>query len=266
MASIMNPNQIQSTMGLTAMLKIVVNPIVDWIWFGFMMLAIGTAITLLPEALLEKITARVPERDRTGARAASGTALLLALVAGGGLLFLAPSATAWAANDMKTAPGEPPSPVGPDENWLVRNIICQCGSCRHNLLECASENCGHAAQDRIEIHELLGQGRTRDDIIQYFIQKYGSEVALAAPIDKGFNRLAWALPYGLGVGAAGVLAFGAVRLARRSGGASPADAGATASTTPLASATPSSQEVAAAAATSNPELKDQLEDELQSLD
>ena len=107
-------------------------------------------------------------------------------------------------------------------------------------------------------------GKTRDDVIHYFIQKYGSEVALAAPIDKGFNRLAWALPYGLGVGAAGVLAFGAVRLARRSGSASPADAPPSAS--PLASATPSPQEVAAAAATSNPELKDQLEDELQSLD
>ena len=248
----------------TAMLKLVVNPIVDWIWFGFMMLAIGTGIALLPEALLEKVTARASDRERAGARATSGAALLLAVVAGSGVLFFAPGATAGPTGDMKTGTGEAPSPVGPDENWLVRNVICQCGSCRHNLLECASENCGHAIQDRIEIHELLGQGKTRDDVIHYFIQKYGSEVALAAPIDKGFNRLAWALPYGLGVGAAGALAFGAVRLARRSGGAAPADEGSPRS--PTATATPSSREVAAAAATSNPELKDQLEDELQSLD
>ena len=84
-------------------------------------------------------------------------------------------------------------------------------------------------------------------MIQYFIQKYGSQVALAAPIDKGFNRLAWALPYGLGAGGAGLLAFAAVRLARRS--PTPAVAG-----------------DAATAVTADAELKDQLEDELQSLD
>ena len=42
-----------------------------------------------------------------------------------------------------------PEPVGADENWLVRNIVCQCGTCRHNLLECESEGCGHAIQDRL---------------------------------------------------------------------------------------------------------------------
>jgi len=224
----------------TAMLKLVVNPVVNWIWFGFMLLAFGTGITLLPESLLERLTVR----ERAGARAA-GTAVMLALVAGLGLLLGAP-AGAHAAQDMATAPGEPPSPQGVDENWLVRNIICQCGSCRHNLLECASENCGHAAQDRIEIHDLLNKGKTREDVIQYFIQKYGSQVALAAPIDKGFNRLAWALPYGIGVGAAGILAYGAVRLARRNAApAAPAPAG---------------------GAPADAALEDQLEDELSSLD
>ena len=138
-------------------------------------------------------------------------------------------------------------PAGPDEKWLVRNIVCQCGSCRHMLLECASENCGHAAQDRIEIHQLLAQGKTRDDIIQYFIQKYGSQVALAAPIDKGFNRLAWALPYGIGVGAAGALAYGAYRLTRRS-------------------PEPRVAAGAGAASAADPALQDQLDDELQNLD
>jgi cytochrome c-type biogenesis protein CcmF len=238
----------------TAMLKLVVNPVVDWIWVGFMLLAFGTGIALLPESLLERLTVRSPERERGGSRPAAGPAVLLALVAGAGLL-LATGATARAADEMATAPGEPPSPQGVDENWLVRNIICQCGSCRHNLLECASENCGHAAQDRIEIHGLLAEGKHRDDVIQYFIQKYGSQVALAAPIDKGFNRLAWALPYGFGVGAAGLLAYGAVRIARKS---------------PPAAGAPTAAAAAAAAASTvastDPELRDQLEDELQSLD
>ena len=237
----------------TANLKLVVNPLVDWIWFGFMLLAFGTGIALLPEALLEKVMARAPQRadQGSGASGAAGPAVL-ALLMGLGLLAggeaVAQAATGpetGTRDDMALTRGEPPRPEGVDENWLVRNIICQCGSCRHNLLECASENCGHAAQDRIEIHSLLGAGKNREDVIQYFIQKYGSQVALASPIDKGFNRLAWALPYGVGVGAAGMLAYGAYRLTRR----------------PPRPGTP-----AGAGAPADPALQDQLEDELQNLD
>jgi len=223
-------------------LKVVVNPVVDWIWCGFMLLAFGTGIALLPEALLDKLTMRAPER--AGSRAAGPAALALFV----GLSLLLGAGHSARAEDMALAPGEPPTPEGVDENWLVRNIICQCGSCRHNLLECASENCGSAAQNRIEIHGLLAQGKTRDDVIQYFIQKYGSQVALAAPIDKGFNRLAWGLPYGLGVGAVGALAYGAFRLSRRTHLGTPA------------AATPAGK------MTTDPELQDQLEDELQNLD
>jgi cytochrome c-type biogenesis protein CcmF len=232
----------------TANLKLVVNPLVDWIWLGFMLLAFGTGIALLPEALLEKLTARAPQPAGSGASASgTGGPAVLALIVGLGLL-LGGGAMA-RADEMRSSRGEPPIPVGVDENWLVRNIVCQCGTCRHNLLECAgaSENCGHAAQDRIEIHNLLAQGKTRDDVIQYFIQKYGSQVALAAPIDKGFNRLAWALPYGVGVGAAGMLAYGAYRLTRRRPPPSVA----------ASAAAPSAVDAA---------LKDQLEDELEKLD
>src|SRR5262249_51849265 len=121
------------------------------------------------------------------------------------------------------------------------------GSCRHNLLECASENCGHAAQDRIAIHQLLGQGKSRDDVIQYFITKYGGEVALAAPIDKGFNRLAWLLPYALGVVAVAGLALGAHGLRQRPG-----------TTMRVDESNLSDRKTA--------DLADKLEDELQKLD
>jgi cytochrome c-type biogenesis protein CcmF len=229
-------------------LKLVVNPVVDWIWFGFMLLAIGTAIALIPESVLDRLTVRAPARD--GARAGSSGLAGLLLLVGAGL-----AAAGWLpgageraalAQEMAGSAAEPPSPQGTDENWLVRNIICQCGTCRHTLIECASEGCGHAAQDRIAIHQLLGQGKTRDDVVQYFIQKYGSQIALAAPIDKGFNRLAWLLPYTVGVVALAGLGYGAYRLARR-----PAS--------PLAPA-------GATVASADPDLQDKLEDELRSLD
>ena len=146
---------------------------------------------------------------------------------------------ALAITDLK-----PPSPKGADENWLVRNIICQCGSCRHNLLECASENCGHANQDRIAIRELLSQGRTRQQIVEYFMKKYGGQVALAAPLDRGFNRLAWLFPYSVAALAACGLGYGAYRLAKR----------------------PPAPSAATERSITDPELADKLDDELRNLD
>jgi cytochrome c-type biogenesis protein CcmF len=229
-------------------LKLVVNPVVDWIWFGFMLLAIGTGIALMPEAVLERLTAGVSVGAAGAGRqagAAGGIALLLALGAGAAVTLHAGPAAAQAAPAMAEQALEPPEPVGVDENWLVRNIICQCGTCRHNLLDCATENCGHAAQDRIEIRGLLNQGRTRDQVIEYFIKKYGGQVALAAPLDRGFNRLAWLLPYSLGAIAAAGLGYGAYRLARQA--PKPAVAG-------------------HEAALGDPELSDKLDDELRNLD
>jgi cytochrome c-type biogenesis protein CcmF len=222
-------------------LKLVVNPVVNWIWLGFMMLAVGTGIALLPDAVLERMTVGAREAASRSATAA-GMVLLLSLGAGVGVLALPRPAAA----QMAGGSAEAPSPVGPDENWLVRNIICQCGTCRHNLLDCATENCGHATNDRIAIRELLDQGKTRDQVIAYFIQKYGGQVALAAPIDRGFNRLAWLLPYSLGAAAAGGLGYAAWRLSRRAPPATPVAGG----------------DLAAA----DPELSDKLDDELRNLD
>ena len=44
----------QSAATQAASLQIVVNPLVNWIWFGFGMLAFGTGIALLPERRLPR--------------------------------------------------------------------------------------------------------------------------------------------------------------------------------------------------------------------
>jgi cytochrome c-type biogenesis protein CcmH/NrfF len=62
---------------------------------------------------------------------------------------------------------------------------------------------------------LVAKGMTNDEIINYFVAKYGSQEVLASPIDQGFNRLAWLLPYG--IGAAGVVWWAAWRFDGRSG-------------------------------------------------
>jgi cytochrome c-type biogenesis protein CcmF len=226
-----------------ATIKIVVNPVVDWIWFGFMMLAIATGIVLVPDSVLERLTVGVGATAGAAARSAAGAAgiaLWVALGAGGVVLMSARPAAA----QMPAASTQPPEPSGADENWLVRNIICQCGTCRHTLIECESEGCGHANQDRLTIRQLLDQGRKRQDIIEYFIKKYGGEVALAAPLDRGFNRLAWLFPYSVAAIAAGALSYGAYRIAKR----------------PPAPTTTTEPSI------SDPDLADKLDDELRNLD
>jgi cytochrome c-type biogenesis protein CcmH/NrfF len=193
--------------------------------------------------VLERLTASATATAGAAARSAAGAAgiaLWIALGAGS-LVLLAPHrAEAQMAGGGTTAP----EPVGPDENWLVRNIVCQCGTCRHNLIECESEGCGHAIQDRLTIRQLITQGRKREEIVEYFIKKYGGEVALAAPLNRGFNRLAWLFPYSVAALAAGGLGYGAYRMTKR----------------------PPAPSSAAEASVSDPELADKLDDELRNLD
>ncbi|MBI4340058.1 MAG: cytochrome c-type biogenesis protein CcmH [Chloroflexi bacterium] len=55
-----------------------------------------------------------------------------------------------------------------------------------------------AKQMRAIVREKLAAGETREEILAFFVQRYGNEV-LAAPPKQGFNLLAWGVP------AAGVL-------------------------------------------------------------
>ncbi len=68
--------------------KIVVNPVIDWIWFGFMMLAIGTGVTLLPEAMLERMTATAAATAGAATRSAGAAGMVLVVALGAGGLVL----------------------------------------------------------------------------------------------------------------------------------------------------------------------------------
>jgi cytochrome c-type biogenesis protein CcmH/NrfF len=68
---------------------------------------------------------------------------------------------------------------------------------------------------RVELAALIDQQKTHDEIIQWFIAKYGDQRMLGAPIDKGFSRLAWLFPYLVGATGAIAVGFAAVRWSRR---------------------------------------------------
>lgn len=81
-------------------------------------------------------------------------------------------------------------PVTDDEvNEIARGLYCPI--CENTPLDaCPTQAC----QDwREEIRVQLGEGRTRQEIEQYFVERHGARV-LAQPRFEGFTILVWLLP------------------------------------------------------------------------
>jgi cytochrome c-type biogenesis protein CcmF len=214
--------------GQTAKLKVKVNPLVNWIWMGVGVMAIGTFLALLPARAFAFAEVSVPEGAATAG-------MILILLLGSGSVGLR-------AQHVPQA-GAVISPRTPFEKEMQGKIVCMCGTCgRQRISECT---CSTAAEMRQELAALSAKGMTHDEIVAYYVDKWGSQEVLAAPIDKGFNRLAWLLPYG--IGATGILTIAglALKWSRR---AAPTASSATTS------------------ASANQALEQRLDDELRDLD
>src|SRR5437660_6879719 len=63
---------------------------------------------------------------------------------------------------------------------------------------CQGESVANSSSSRSEemrgvIRQQLQEGRSEQDILRYFEQRYGSQILLAPP-QQGFNLLAWLIP------------------------------------------------------------------------
>jgi len=195
-------------------LQLVVNPLVNWIWFGFGIMALGTGIALLPERTYAFAVAKMP------VEAASTTAafLLLMLFAGGATLSA--QGMSGDANTRTSFYARTPF-----EKQMQHEIVCTCGACGHQTLaECRKDACGTSHEMRGTLAAMIDQGKNHDQIIQAFIAKYGSEEMLGAPLDQGFSRLAWLFPYLVGATSAIAVGVAAVKWTRKPDAAATAPA------------------------------------------
>ncbi|MBM62311.1 MAG: cytochrome C biogenesis protein [Acidobacteria bacterium] len=184
-----------------ASFQITVNPLINWIWFGFTVLALGTGVAMLPERAFSFKTTTVPE----GAATASMVVLAFSLV-------MTPAALS--AQGLEGALQEASVPASDLELDLQRSLVCMCGSpgCGKKILaECT---CATAAATRSELKGLVAEGLNYDEVLQFYIDKHNSQEPLAAPLDQGFNRLAWLFPYLLGSTAAFALGCALMRWSR----------------------------------------------------
>ena len=177
-------NGIDGESGL-ASIKVIINPLVNWVWFGFILLIIGTAIAFLPERAYEIL-------GRSGAApTAVGLCLLLSLVSSPAAAFTLGTGAESAVHSSSVGSAFPTPPRNDLERDLRKTLVCMCGCGRQTLSECT---CGFAAKERGFIARLLDEGKSREEIIKAFISRYPGESALVVPVDAGFNRLAWLVP------------------------------------------------------------------------
>src|ERR1700751_1154083 len=78
-------------------------------------------------------------------------------------------------------------------NDLGHRMMGVCG-CKQILLECNHVGCAYSDRMRGELLASLDRGDSDDLTLQAFVQKYGTTV-IAAPTDKGFDRVAWIMPF-----------------------------------------------------------------------
>jgi cytochrome c-type biogenesis protein CcmH/NrfF len=138
--------------------------------------------------------------------ATTTTALLVLLFLGG----LATPARAQHAESGTTVPVVARTPL---ERAMQKRLICMCRDCGRQLLSACQ--CGYAFRMRAELAQLVADGKSEQEIVDYYLAKYGSQEPLAEPIDRGFNRLAWAVPYLLGVGGLAFVGTVALKWSRR---------------------------------------------------
>jgi cytochrome c-type biogenesis protein CcmF len=161
----------------SASMEIVINPLVNWVWVGFGIMAIGTGIALLPDTVFSFAVAKVP------ANAVTTSLLLLSLL-------LWPAAVI-----AQNAQNVPVKERGQLQRQLEAEIMCTCG-CKSPMGSCPMRpNCNHYDTQEARLKAHIAEGKDYDAIKASFVQEFGGQAVLAAPIDKGFNRLAWLFPY-----------------------------------------------------------------------
>lgn len=91
---------------------------------------------------------------------------------------------------FQAAPAAAQEPVSDDEvNEIARELYCPV--CENTPLDvCPTQAC----EDwRAEIRTQLSQGKSKEEIHQYFVDRYGAKV-LSTPPQEGFNLIVWILP------------------------------------------------------------------------
>ena len=211
--------------------RIYVNPLINFVWAGFVLLAIGVFMCLVPQSVVDRLSPR--PRTQIGRAADLAAVIVLAL---GVVGATATAAYAGAPGPVRVAQVTPAQPTAGGEHEddtvvrrrghaagigdahrarprsaaeadLMKELICLCGGCkRENLHDC---KCAYAADERARVIALMDDFKVRGmteaaaskRIIQAFVRQYGGEHVLATPQSSA----SWLLPSVAVLGGLGLL-------------------------------------------------------------
>jgi cytochrome c-type biogenesis protein CcmF len=194
-----------------ATFRIVVRPLVMWIWIGTLVLILGTIISVFPST--RKILG--PDRRGRGKGAAAAAALLLALGLGIGASAEAQDSSSLHAGTVVIE--------DPEERMLFERLLCMCGDCQRLTL--ANCGCGWAETARADLREQMARGASVAELQEAYRAEHGPK-SISIPEDAGLGRALWAVPVAGAVVALGVVVFVGRKWSRRDRAAAPGEAAA----------------------------------------
>jgi cytochrome c-type biogenesis protein CcmF len=199
--------------------RIYINPLILWVWVGFLVMAFGTLVCLIPGSAVD----RLQWRPRTRLGHAADVGILLAVVFSV-VTGIASQAHAARGDGAAGATEHVPAGMGmgnagaghaaqhrPDSataDKAMKELICPCGCARQDIHQC---DCKTAADLRLKVLTLLGDydlktedGRKKgyDAVLAVFVKEYGERV-LATPK----SNFPWLVPAVAAIGGLALLAI-----------------------------------------------------------
>jgi cytochrome c-type biogenesis protein CcmH/NrfF len=147
---------------------------------------------------------------------------------------------------------------------LFRDLVCLCGGCKRETLDKCP--CAYAKAERDKVMGMLaGKDISTDaaaekaytEIRDALVAEYGGQQILTVPIDKGFNKLAWIIPWVVFALALTLVVVVGQRWVRR---------GRLATASARASSAAAAANTARRPALADEEREDRLDDELRDID
>jgi cytochrome c-type biogenesis protein CcmF len=202
--------------------RVYVNPLILWVWVGFLILALGTLICLIPQFVVDAV--QFKPKTRIGRAADLGIVLAIVFALVGGLASQAYAQPAEGGGAKANAPEHIPAGMGmgnsgggyaaknrpdtPTAEKAMKELICPCGCARQDIYGC---DCATAADLRAKVMAILadydlatekGRKDGYNAVLNQFVKDYSGSV-LATPKSK----VSWLLPSLAAVGALGLLIF-----------------------------------------------------------
>jgi cytochrome c-type biogenesis protein CcmF len=180
--------------------RIIIRPLVAWIWLGGIVLLLGAMLGMWPTARELTREEAAPSRPKRFRFSPATAVVALAIALATMMAFVGVAA----AQDDTSSTLHAGTVVlnNPTERQLFGRLLCQCGDCARLPLDTCA--CGWADDKRAEVRDLLASGVEPARIQESYRVQYGA-AALAIPSDEGLDRALWAVPIAAMVFAVGVV-------------------------------------------------------------